>query len=167
MTMPALYTLAAEYIAAAERMADLELPAEVIRDTLEGLAGDLEVKAQNVAAFARNLESVADSIKAAERQMADRRKALENRAAGIREYLKEQMQHTGIRKIESPWFTLSVQDNPPAVVIADETSVPAEFMRIPDPPPATPDKIAIAAILKSGGEVPGAFLTRSQRLVIK
>lgn len=167
MSLPALYELAGEYVAAAERMADLELPAEVIRDTLESLSGDIEAKATNVAAFARNLEATAEAIKEAEKKMADRRKAIEHRAAGIREYLKGQMILTGIRKIESPWFTLAIQDNPPAVVIADETAIPAEFLRIPDPPPAVPDKVAIAAVIKAGGDVPGAFLTRSQRLVIK
>ena len=84
MTLPALYELAGEYRAAAEQLADLDLPPEVVADTLEGLAGDLEQKATNVALFARNLEATAAAIKQAEADMAARRKAIENRAASIR-----------------------------------------------------------------------------------
>lgn len=165
--LPTLYKLADEYLAAAERMADLDLPPEVIADTLEGLSGEVEAKATNVAAFVRNLEANAAAIKEAEAQMAARRKAIEARAQHIRDYLRDQMQRTGIKSIESPWFKVALRENPPAVVIADEASIPPEFLRVPPPPPATPDKTAIAAVLKAGGEVPGAFLARSTRVEIK
>lgn len=167
MNYPALYVLADEYLAAAERMTDLELPEEVIHDTLEGLSGELTAKATNVAAFVRNLEASAEAIKAAEADMAKRRKAIEARAAHIREYLKEQMARTGIKSVESPWFKVSLRDNPPAVVIDNEDEIPPEFLRVPPPPPAVPDKPAIAAVLKAGGEVAGAHLTRTQRVEIK
>ena len=47
-------------------------------------------------------------------------------AKGIRDYLLNNMQACGISKIESPWFVLSVKQNPPAVVIDDEASIPAD-----------------------------------------
>ena len=79
--MTALYLLAEEYRAAAEKLADLDLDEQTVADTLESLAGSVEVKATNVAAFARNLEALADQIDEAERSMAARRKALTRRAA--------------------------------------------------------------------------------------
>ena len=60
---------------------------------------------------------------------------------------------------------LAVRDNPPSVVIDGE--VPAEFMRQPDPPPPVADKKAIGEALKAGREIPGAHLSRGQRLEIK
>ena len=89
--MTALYNLATEYRSAADRLHDLDVPEEVIADTLEGLAGEVEAKSTNVAFVVRNLEALADQIKAAEREMAKRRKAIENRAARIRDYLKTNM----------------------------------------------------------------------------
>ena len=162
-----LYKIADDFIAQSQALADLGLPDEVLADTLEGLAGDLEVKAVNVAAFARNLEASAEAIKAAESEMAARRKAIENRAKLLRTYLQEQMTRTGISKIECPYFKLAIRDNPPAVVIDAEGQIPQEFMRQPETPPPSPDKKAIAEALKAGKEVTGAHLERGQRLEIK
>jgi hypothetical protein len=165
--MTALYLLADQYQQAAGKLADLDLPDEVIADTLEGMAGELEVKATNVAAFARNLEATAQAIKEAEAAMSARRKALEKRADSLRHYLLANMQRTGIKRIESPQFVLTVKDNPPAVEVFDYLQLPAEFMRQPEPPPPSPDKAAIKEAIKAGAEVPGARLTQSQRLEVK
>lgn len=163
----ALYKLADQYTQAVEKLGDMDLPDDVVRDTLEGLAGELELKATNVAMFARNLEASAAAIKSAEAEMAARRKAIENRAAGIRSYLQAQMERTGISKIECPHFKLALRDNPPAVVIDAESQIPIRFMRIPDPPAPSPDKKALADALKAGEDVPGCHLARGKRLEIK
>lgn len=165
--MTALYELAREYRDAAETLADLDLDAQTLADTLEGMSGELEVKAQNVIMFTRNLESTAAAIKEAEAQMAARRKALENRAARLRRYVLENMQFAGVQKIECPWFTLSVRDNPAAVEIFEPGLIPAEYMTQPAPPPPAPNKTAIKAAINAGTEVPGAKLTNGTRLEIK
>ena len=165
--MTALYELAAEYRADAEKLADMDLDEQTLADTLEGLGGELEVKAQNVIMFTRNLEATAAAIKEAEAQMAARRKALENRAAGLRRYVLENMQFAGIQKIECPFFKLSIRDNPAAVEIYEPGLIPAQFMKQPEPPPPSPDKTAIKAAITAGTEVPGAKLTKGTRLEIK
>jgi Siphovirus Gp157 len=166
--MTALYVLADEYRGAAQALADLDLDAQTVSDTLEGMAGALELKAVNVAMFARNLESLADQIRLAELAMGVRRKALESRAVSLRAYLINAMQTTGILKIEAPQFRLAVRDNPESVDVFDVAQVPAEFLEPPPPPPApAPDKAAIKAAIKSGVEVPGCRVTRAQRLEIK
>jgi len=165
--MTALYELAAEYRADAEKLADMDLDEQTLADTLEGLGGELEVKAQNVIMFTRNLEATAAAIKEAEAQMAARRKALENRAAGLRRYVLENMQFAGIQKIECPFFKLSIRDNPAAVEIYEPGLIPAQYMKQPEPPPPAPDKTAIKAAITAGTEVPGAKLTKGTRLEIK
>lgn len=166
MTSPALYTLALEFRAAADQLADLDLPPEAVSDTLESLSGDLEVKAQNVALFCRNLEATAAAIKQAEGDMAKRRKAIENRVAHLKDYMLGAMLVSGVRKIEGPYLRIGIRDNPEAVEVFDAAQIPAEFMRQPEPPPAAPDKAAIKAAIKAGTEVAGCKLTRSQRLDI-
>lgn len=162
-----LYQLADDFLVQSRALADMDLPDDALADTLEGLSGELEVKATNVAMFVRNLESSAEAIKSAETEMAARRRAIENRAKRIRQYLHEQMARTGITKIECPYFKLAIRDNPPAVVIDAESQIPEEFMRQPETPPPAPDKKAIAEALKAGKDVPGARLERGQRLEIK
>lgn len=166
-TLPTLYELAAEYRAAAEQLADLDLPPEVVADTLEGMAGDLQTKAQNVAMFVLSLDSTAAAIKQAEADMAARRKAIENRAERVRDYLLTAMQACDIQKIECPWFKLAVRQNPASVVIVEQSLIPAEFMRQPEPPLPAPDKKAIKDAIEAGQDVSGCRLERSVRLEIK
>lgn len=165
--MTALYILADQYKAAASSLADLELDEQTIADTLESLSGDLEVKAVNVAMFARNLEATAAAIKEAEAQMAARRKAMEKRADNLRAYILRCMESTGIKKIDGPHFSLSVKANPASVEVFDPFQVPAEYMRQKPPPAPEPDKAAIKAAIQSGKEVPGAKLTQGARLEVK
>ena len=165
--MTALYELAHDYRNAADKLADLDLDPQTIEDTLESLSGDLEVKATNTAMLIRNIEASAAAIKAAEEQMAARRKALENRAARIKDYVLANMMVAGIQKIECPFFKLAVRDNPPAVEVYEPGLIPANFMRQPDPPPPAVDKTAIKEALKAGQDVPGCKLTVGKRLEIK
>lgn len=161
-----LYDIATEYRQACEVLADLDLDPQTVADTLEGLSGDLDVKAANVAAFTRNLEALAMALKSEEERLAVRRKALEKRVSGLTAYMLSCLQAAGIEKIDGPRFRIAVRDNPPAVDVFDARQIPAEFMRQPEPPPAAPDKVAIKAALKAGKDVPGAKLTQSKRLAI-
>ena len=165
--MTSLYDIAAEYRQTADKLADLDLDEQTIADTLEGMSGALELKAQNVVMFARNLEATATAIKEAETAMASRRKAIEHRAAGLRRYALSAMQVAGVQSIECPYFKLSVRKNPPAVEVFDAAQIPAQFMRTPEPPPPAPDKKAITEAIKAGKEVPGARLVSGERLEVR
>lgn len=162
-----LYELAEQYRGIADQLADLDLPDDVVRDTLEAEGGELTTKATNVAMLVRNLEASAEAIKAAEEAMAARRKALERRAKNVREYLLGAMQHAGISKVESPWFTLAPKKNPPSVDVYEPALLPKQYMRQPEPPPPAPDKKAIGDAIKAGQDVPGARLVQTYSLSIR
>lgn len=165
-----LYELTAQYRALEALESSEDLPAEVIRDTLEGLEGQWHEKATNVGLFIRNLESTADAIDEAAAAMRARGARLRERAHSINEYLKLNMQASGITKVQSPYFALKLKKNPPTVVIDSENLIPAKFMRTPEPPPppkAAPDKPAIAKAIKAGEEVPGAHVEQYERLEIE
>lgn len=165
--LPALYQVADAYLQDVAKLQDLDLDPQTVADTLEGLQGDMEVKATNVAMFIRNLESLADQIKQAEATMAARRKAIETRAESIREYLLSNMQRTGITKIESPYFKIALRNNPPSVVVDDPSLIPARYMRQAEPPPPSPDKKEIKAAIEFGEIVPGAHLESKVGVTIK
>jgi hypothetical protein len=167
MTALTLYEIANEYRSDLEKLADLDLDPQTLEDTLGSLGGELQVKAQAVGCFIRNLEATAASIKEAEAQMAARRKALENRAARVKDYLHASMMVAGVEKIECPLFRLAVRNNPPAVEVYQPELIPASFMRQPEPPPPAVDKKAIAEAMKKGEEVPGCRLTHGSRLEIR
>jgi hypothetical protein len=167
MTLPALYQLATEYRQSIEKLSELDLDEVTVRDTLDSLGGDLETKATNVAMFSRNLEALASSIKQAEEQMHSRRKALENRSARLKKYLLDCMEYAGISKVDSPYFAISIKNNPPKVIIDEVDFIPAEYMRHPPPPPPEPDKTLLAKFLKDGVEIPGCHLVQERRIDIK
>lgn len=161
-----LYEIAVAYREDAHRLADLDMPAEVVTDTLDAMAGDLEVKAQNVVFFARDLQATAAAIKDAEEQMAKRRKAIENRAKHLLDYVHGCMETAEVQKIECPHFRLTIQAKPPSVDVYEPGLLPAQYMRTPEAPPPAPDKKAIADAIKAGEEVPGARLVQGTRLAI-
>ena len=162
-----LYQLSNNYLQALDFLTDpeLDLPIEAVNDTLEALGGELEEKAINVAKFLRNMEAVAEAIKEAEEAMAKRRKSLENRVKWMKDYLKGNMEHTGITKIECPYFKIAIQNNPVAVNVTNENAIPEQFKekiitwKI--------DKPAIKETIKSGIAVPGAELVNGTRLAIR
>ena len=167
MSLPALYEIASEYRETLAKLDDLDLPAEVVADTLESISGDLTTKCQNVGFVIRNIESLAVQIKEAESAMAARRKALEARAEHVREYLLNNMLACEMTKIESPYFTLSVRTNPPKVVIDDPEAVPEAYWRQTPIPSPEIDKKAIAAEFKAGGSVEGSHIEQGHSLSIK
>lgn len=163
---PTLFEIATQYREDVSKLGDLDLPDEVIADTLEGMGGELTVKARSIAAFAADLDTTAAAIKDAEKRMKARREAVERRAERLRHYLLAGMQHAGIERIDGPDFCLRIKANPPKVEVFQAELIPAALMRTPEPPPAEPNKTAIAAELKAGREVPGCRLIQSQRLEI-
>lgn len=157
MTMK-LYQLADEYQQALEVLDDPELPEEVVRDTLEALQGGLVQKGQAVAAYALNLSAEIEALKAHEKRVAAKRKALEGREEWLRGYLKSNMECCGINEIKAidGTFTAKLGKGRPSVVIDDDKLIPddSEFVRWK----REVDKTAIAAAIKNGQEVPGAHL---------
>lgn len=167
MSAMSLYQIAAEYRQMVERLMDVHDDEQVIADTISAESYPLEIKAQNVAYAIKNLEATAAAIKAEEQKMADRRKAMENRAKRIREYLQTCLEAAQVSKVECPHFALAVRLNPPSVEVYEPALLPPSFLRFAEPPPPAPDKDAIKEALKAGKEVPGAHLVQAKRLEIR
>ena len=156
-----LYEISTQYESAYLALADSELPQEAIDDTLEALEGEIEEKAISVAKFVGNMESQARSIGDASKQMQARKKVLENRATRIRDYLRENMQRTGISEVTCPYFQIKLKKNPPSVVIEDETKVPDKYKV--EKVVTSIDKTAI----KKDGGCEGAKIESGMRVEIK
>jgi hypothetical protein len=141
-----------------------DVPEDVLRDTLEGLEGAITAKAENIVAVINRLESDAESCKAEEKRLAELRRSREAHAKRLREYLKFNMERLGVEKIECPLFKISIKANPPAVRIEDESRIPLNYTRVPDP---EIDKAAIKRDLLAGKDVPGAVLESGTRVEIR
>ena len=166
--MTALYVLTNQYLELAHQLADGDFDATTIADTIEasGITDELATKAQGIEYVARGAESHNLAIDAEIARLQVLKAHRCKVAAGLRAYLLENMQRAEIERIDCPMFTIKIQKNPASVDIYDQLSLPADYIVVPDPKPAQPDKKAIAAAIKAGKEVTGARLTQGVRLVI-
>lgn len=164
--MSTLFALTTEYRDAAMKLAELDMDAQTVADTLESLSGELETKAQGVAMMARSLEADAAAVKQWSKDAAERAKAIENRAENLRDYLARCMEACGIEKISGPGVELSFRKSS-AVVIDEPGLIPIDYMRCKPMPDAEPDKKAIADAIKAGTEVPGVHIEQRKSLQIK
>jgi hypothetical protein len=162
-----LFDITDEYRAQLAALSELDVPPEVVQDTLDGLQGELEHKLRAVIAYGLNIRAQAEAEKAAADRMAERAKADNKRADGLLAYALQAMQATGLPGIKTAQWEAKPAKKTASVEITDPNSLPDDFMRHPAPPPAEPDKAAIAAALKAGQEVPGARLVQGWRLAVR
>lgn len=160
--MSSLYELKGQYL---ELLSMMEEGAdeETIKDTLEGIEGEIEVKADNYARIIRQLESDANGLKTEIERMTDRKRALENHVSYLKNNLQDAMILTGKEKFKTELFSFGIQNNVPSVVIDDPTSIPAEFL-IPQEPKV--DKKSIKEYLKDN-EANWCHLEQSRSIRIR
>lgn len=159
--MTTLHELAKEYReVAAMADSDDEGMAVAVLDTLEAIGGTFEEKAKAVVSVALNRESDVAAIDAEIDRLKARKAAINNQASRLYEYLRENMEATGIKKISCPLFSITLAEGMELACIDDESKLPDELMRVKTE--IAPDKVAILKRLKEGVEVPGAHIERSQ-----
>ena len=167
-----LYEVANVYLKDLEMLEHMEtsgeLSVQALEDTLEGLPGEFEEKAKNVAYYAKNLEAEADAIKSAIEAMQARSKALQNKADWMRWYLESNMLRTGITEIKCPYFVMKIKKNPPKVVVDCEAALPDVCFKV-IPETRQIDKAAIKELLLKGDTktMSGAHIEQGERLEIK
>lgn len=166
MTGMTLYGLTDEYLSLLDLANDPEADPESFDAALQAIAGELTEKAVSVASVAKNLEGFADQIDGATKAMQARAKTVRGNAARVRDYLLRNMQAAKIEKVESPYFSVAIRANPPAVIIEEDADIPPDLCRV-IPARTEPDKSKIKAALKAGEAIDGCRLEKSERLEIK
>lgn len=162
-----IYELSSDYIAILAMMEDPEVDEQTLADTLEGIEGALEDKADNYARVMRQMDADAKAIKAEEERLYNRRKSIENRSAWLKKTLQTVMEETGKTKFKTQFFSFGIQKNAPSVVIdaTDIDSIPADYL-VQQAPKI--DKTKIAADIKAGADLSGiAHLEQTESLRIR
>lgn len=167
MNSLSLYHMTNGYESAFLDLADMDLPADAIADTLEALEGELSIKMANVGAFIKNLEAEAEKIKAAETAIAVRRKAYEAKVSRLKDYLRENMEKSGIKKVAAIDSTFSITLIAPraSLIIDDTEQVPALYKS--SKVVEVIDNAAIKKAIEGGVEITGAHLEYRTGLMIK
>lgn len=160
-----LYELTEDYLALLEMAEDEEIDEEVFRDTMEGIVGSIEDKADGYAKIMRMLDGQVATIDAEAKRLEARKKGLQRNIDRMKRNLEDAMLRCGARKMKTALFSFSIQKNPPSVEITvDEEHVPALY-RVPQPDKI--DKRHILEDLKNGALFAWARLTQTESLRIR
>lgn len=133
----------------------------------------LAEKQRAVAAYTRNLQVRKSMLLAAKDEIIKPIDAelsrIDKQEQRNTEYLFNNMRAAGITSIEAldGSFKATIKNNPPSVVIDDESAIPADYMSQPKPPAPKPDKTLIKKAISDGYTVAGAHIEQGKRLEIK
>lgn len=155
-----LYELSQNYLA----VQDMDLEPETLKDTLDSIEEAIEVKAENIAKWIRNLEADKKAFEEEEKRFKEKKQAADNRIKSLKLYLEDNMRLTGKTKFKAGFFSFAIQNNPPSVEVFDEALIPKQFLIAQ---PVKIDRAGIKELLKAGEEVPGAELKHSSGLRIR
>lgn len=165
--MSTLYELTSEYLQLLEWCEDPDIDPEVVEDTLEGLTGEIEMKADSYAKVIAQLKADSTALKAEIDRLTDRKRKAEDSADRIKKRLETAMILLDKRSFKTDLFSFAIQKNPPAVVIDTDKvfDIPEEYLIYLDP---KVDRVKLKADLRAGKELSGvAHLEQTESLRIK
>lgn len=106
--MSTLYELTGQYMDLME-IAE-EADPDVLRDTLEGIEGEIEDKADNYAKVIRTLEGQVDTIDAEISRLQSKKKTVKNSIDSIKSNLERSMIQTGKKKFKTDLFSFGIPE---------------------------------------------------------
>lgn len=143
-----------------EMMVDTETGEVIDAAALDALQMARDEKLTNIGKWILDLKADAKAIREREISLAERRKAKENKAEQLMDYMN--MILAG-KKFECADFKASYRKSQ-AVEVTDAEKIPAPYLIIQEP---KVDKAGIKKALKAGEEVPGAKLVERNNLSIR
>lgn len=165
--MATLYELTSEYMQLLEIAEDPDTDVQVLLDTMEGVSGEIEEKADGYAKVMKELEAEEQKIKNEVDRLNVRRLSLSNNIRAMKLRLQESMKLTGKTKFKTDLFSFGIQKNPPSVVMDEQylENIPKEYLKYKDP---EIDKAKIKEDLKAGKDLTGiAHLEQGESLRIR
>jgi hypothetical protein len=143
-----------------DMMVDTETGEVIDAAALDALQMARDEKLTNIGKWILDLKADAKAIREREISLAERRKAKENKAEQLMDYMN--MILAG-KKFECADFKASYRKSQ-AVEVTDAEKIPAPYLIIQEP---KVDKAGIKKALKAGEEVPGAKLVERNNLSIR
>jgi predicted nuclease with TOPRIM domain len=163
--MSTLYALTEQFKSLLEMIENGEYEPAELNDTLEGLEGEIEVKADGYAKVIRELDGQVSMLKAEIDRLSGRKSSIENSVKVMKDNLQAAMTATGKIKFKTDLFSFNIQKNPPRVVIDNPKEIPERYL-VPQEPKI--DTQAIRAYLSDTGVVPTyAHLEQGESLRIR
>lgn len=141
-------------------------------DTLTGIEGEFDEKAESIAIYYKQLLAEAKMLKSEKAAIAKRQSQKEKQAESLKTYLFKSMQALGRQKIDMPRAVMSLKKNAPSLVVDDEISFIEwaeehnldHLLKYSMPEVKKND---VKALCKKGEEIPFVHMESKQSLSIK
>ncbi len=159
-----LYELTGQYLLLLQMAEDPEVDPEVLSDTMEGLSGEIEEKADGYAKVMKTLEGESETIKKEIDRLTARRNSIDSNIARIKNSLESAMRTTGNTKFKTDFFSFNIQKNPPSLDVIDDTKVPKQFFV---PQPDKLDRKSALAYIKEHGDQEWGAIKQGESLRIR
>lgn len=162
-----LYELTNDYMNLLELAEDPDIDEQAFMDTLEGIDGALEDKAEGYAKVIRTLEGDAAACDAESKRLRNKKQAIERNIDRMKRALQYAMETTGKTKFKTALFSFGIQKNPASVVMDEQyiENIPERFLIHKDP---EINRAAIKSAIKAGEDVGGiAHLEQTESLRIR
>lgn len=151
--MASIYELSNEFLTLWTLMEEGTLDEEALAGAFDTAVGDLSAKLEGYCKFIKNLESDIAGLKEEEKRLSTRRKTMENTIERAKAAMQNAMNTAGEKKLPAGTFTVSIQANPPKVVLDEPyiENIPEKYL-VPQEP--TINKKLILEDLKEGFAIP-------------
>lgn len=162
--MSNLYQLTNNYETLLNMLYDEDIDEQAIIDTLEGIEGEIEDKADGYAKIIKELESKQNARKEEAKRLTESAKVFENRIKTLKSNLFNAMKATGKEKFSTDLFTFNIAKNGGKQSLTIDGEVPTEYTKTI----IENDTDKIRQALEAGHELPFAHLEpRGESLRIK
>ncbi|MBX0320232.1 siphovirus Gp157 family protein [Shouchella clausii] len=163
-----LYELSANLREFLDKIDELEegeiLSDEAIKDTLESLTEPFDEKIENIAKAIKTMQYEAEVLKAEKDRLEKRRKSVINASDRLKEYMQANMEAVDVQKVKGLTLTVNIQNNPPSVLVEDESAIPEKYLIEQNP---KIDKKSILEDFKNDQPVPGCTIKRTRSIRIR
>lgn len=160
-----LYEISEDYLKILEMLeGDESIDPQILKDSLEGIEGEFEVKVDNYARIIKELRAESEKYATEIGRMQARMKKLANNEKRLKQYLYDSMKATGKLKFKTDLFSFDIQKNGGLwpMEIIEGVEIAETYMKM------IPDNSKIRNALELGKKLPFAVLKeKGDHLVIR
>lgn len=165
MSTRTLYEITGDYLRLLEMLEEEEnIDHQTFVDTLEGIEGEFEDKADNYARIIKELNAESEKFKSEIKRMTAKMNKIKNNSERLKNHLYERMKSTEKTTFKTDLFSFNIQKNGGVqpIEIVPGIEIPDAFCK------KEPDNDKIRKALKNGVKLPFAVLKeRGDHLVIR
>lgn len=127
--MTTLYDLKEEYLCLLNELQEEGIDNETALSLINQTKGEIKDKAKNIGYVIKNLGSDAEAIDAEIKRLQDKKKAVQNKEARLKDLLLYVMTELNIKGFKDPVLSISRRVNSqPSIYVIDESLIPEKYL---------------------------------------